>query len=133
MDGKVSNPSNYSSKLALEQRQQTKSSKRCMISPNVPELNDLKMGTSKAENIPKPSDYSSKFDKKVSPGMDIDQAFKTSTPVKKGNAGKSKIVSKSGFIYEPKSGVDIEGLKPKLYKFSEHIDLTSDVAVIALA
>ena len=65
--------------------------------------------------------------------MDLGQAFKTSTPVKKSIAGKSKIVSKFGFICKPKSGVDIEGLKPKLFKFSEPINLSSDVAVIALA
>ena len=133
IDGKVSNPSNDSSKLTLEQRQQPKSSKKRMISPNVPELNYLDMGTSKNGNIAKLNDYTSKFDKKVSPGMDLDQAFKTSTPVKKSNAAKSKIVSKFGFICEPKSGVDIEGLKPKLFKFSEHINLTSNTAVIALA
>ena len=133
MNGKISNPSNDSSKLAFEQRQQPKSSKRRMISPNVPELNYLEMGISKNGSISKPSDYTSEFDKKASPGMDLDQAFKTSTPVKKSNAAKSKIVSKFGFICEPKSGVDIEGLKPKLFKFSEHINLTSDVAVIALA
>ena len=133
IDGKVSNPSNDSSKLTLEQRQQPKSSKKRMISPNVPELNYLEMGTSKNGNIAKLNDYTSKFDKKISPGMDLDQAFKTSTPVKKSNAAKSKIVSKFGFICEPKSGVDIEGLKPKLFKFSEHINLTSNTAVIALA
>ena len=60
--------------------------------------------------------------------MDLDQAFKTSTPVK-----KSEIVSKFGFIYKPKSGVDIEVLKPKLFKIWEPINLSSDVAVVALA
>ena len=34
-----------------------------MISPNVPELNYLEMGTSKNGNISEPSDYTSKFDK----------------------------------------------------------------------
>ena len=63
MDGKVSNPSNDSNKLAFEERQKPKSNKKRMISPNVPELNYLEMGTSKNGNISEPSDYTSKFDK----------------------------------------------------------------------
>ena len=54
MDGKVSNPSNDSNKLAFEQRQKPKSNKKRMISPNVPELNYLEMGTSKNGNISEP-------------------------------------------------------------------------------
>ena len=65
--------------------------------------------------------------------MDLDQAFKTSTSLKKSHYGRSKIVSKFGFLCDPIQGVDIEGLKPDIVEFSDDIELSSDVAVIAFA
>ena len=43
------------------------------------------------------------------------------------------IVSKFGFLCEPRQRFDIEGLKPDLVKFSENFTITSNIAVISLA
>ena len=128
-------------KLPMEKRQKQKDDKKHMVSSSVPETNypvvgtltNKKVsnsGTSLDEKVFNPSNDLSKSDKSPGHGLDLDQAFKRSTSLRK---SKSKIVSKFGFLCEPKQGVDIEGLKPKLVEFSEDINLTSDIAVIALA
>ena len=65
--------------------------------------------------------------------MDLDQAFQRFATLQKGNAPKSKIISKSGFLCEPTQDVDIKRVTPNLVEFSEDIDLTSDIVVISLA
>ena len=87
-------------------------------------------GTSINQNVSNPSKFCGKSYKDFGPEMDLDQAFKKSSCL---GRGKSKIISKFGFLCEPRHGVDIEGLKPNLVEFSEDISLTSNVAVVALA
>ena len=87
-------------------------------------------GTSINQNVSNPSKFCDKSYKDFGPEMDLDQAFKKSSSLRR---GKSKIVSKFGFLCEPRHGVDIEGLKPNLVEFSEDISLTSNIAVVALA
>ena len=128
-------------KLPVKQRQKQKDNKKHIVSPSVPETSFPEVGTSTKkkvsnpgtsldEKVCNPSNDSSKPDKSPGHGLDLDQAFKRSTSLKK---SKSKIVSKFGFLCEPKQGVDIEGLKPRLVEFSEDINLSSGIAVIALA
>ena len=64
--------------------------------------------------------------------MDLDQAFKRSASLQNINAAKDKIVSKFGFLCEPRQGVDIKGIKPNLIEFPG-IDLASDILVTSLA
>ena len=87
-------------------------------------------GTSINQNVSNPSKFCGKSYKDFGPEMDLDQAFKKSSSL---GRGKSKIISKFGFLCEPRHGVDIEGLKPNLVEFSEDISLTSNIAVVALA
>ena len=128
-------------KLTMKQGQKHKDNKKHMVSPSVPETNYPEVGTSTNkkvsnsrtsldEKVCNPSNDSSQSDKSPGHGSDLDQAFKRSTSLRK---SKSKVVSKFGFLCEPKQGVDIEGLKPRLVEFSEDINLTSSIAVIALA
>ena len=65
--------------------------------------------------------------------MDLDQTFQRLPPLKKINSPESKIVSKFGFLCEPRQGVDIKGWTPNLVEFSKDIDLASNIAVISLA
>ena len=113
-------------KVTLEQQQQPedKKKRKRVVLPSLPESNYPNVETSITEKIP---------DKSSDHGMVLDQAFKSSSPLKKNKTAGSKIVSKFGFLSEPKQGVDIKGSKPNLVQFSEDIDLTSDVAVISLA
>ena len=113
-------------KVTLEQQQQPedKKKRKRVVLPSLPESNYPNVETSITEKIP---------DKSSDHGMVLDQAFKSSSPLKKNKTAGSKIVSKFGFLSEPKQGVDIKGSKPNLVEFSEDIDLTSDVAVISLA
>ena len=112
--------------FTLEQRQRSGSNQKLQIgtSPN--------FETSRNEKISNTSNDFSKINKSLDRGIDLDEAFERSAPLQS-NATKNKIVSKFGFICEPSQGVDIEGLKPNLVKFSEGINLTSDIAVISLA
>ena len=108
-------------KLTFEQRQK-------------PEANNKQpVRTSINKNPSNTSHNSSKVDKILDCGMDLDQAFKISTAVKRCNASKSELISKFGFLCEPKQGVDVEGLKPNLVEFSESINLNSDTAAISLS
>ena len=113
--------------FTLGQRQRSESNQKLQIgtSPN--------FETSRNEKISNTSNDFSKINKSLDRGIDLDEAFERSAPLQKSNATKNKIVSKFGFICEPSQGVDIEGLKPNLVKFSEGINLTSDIAVISLA
>ena len=99
----------------------------------MPEANQPEVGPLRSEESFYPSEDSTKADKSLDLGMDLDQIFQRSATLKKRNARKSKIVSKFGFLCEPGQGVDIEGLKPNVIEFSKDIDLTSDIAVISLA
>ena len=130
---KFSNPSNDSSKFPVKQQQQPEDNKKNMISANELESNYLEMGSSMNKKISNHSNNSNKAFKSLGRGMDLDQAFKTSTSLKKSHYGRSKIVSKFGFLCDPIQGVDIEGLKPDIVEFSDDIELSSDVAVIAFA
>ena len=114
-------------KHKFKQWQQTGDNKKHMVFPTV---SDVKTSINE-KTFNSPND-SSKANESFGRGMDLDQAFERSTPIKKNNAAKSKIVSKFGFLCEPRQGVDIKGLKPNLIEFSEDIDLASDIAVISL-
>ena len=118
--------------VAVEDQPQQKD-KELIISSSVSKSNYPEVGTSMNEKFSNPNHDSSKADENPVRVMDLDQAFKRSTPLKKSKAAKSKIVSKFGFLWECKQGLDIEGLKPSLVEFSEDIDSASDVAVVALA
>ena len=114
----------FQTELSFERRQQSGGNEKLMVSPNALGSNysDLETatnekGTSNAEN-----DHA----------MDLDQAFKRSAPLQNINAAENKIVSNFGFLCDPKQGVDIKGIKPNLFDFSD-IDLVSDIAVISLA
>ena len=120
------------SKVSFKHQQQPEENKKHMISPNLSDWNYPEMGTSINEKVSNPGSDLNTADKIIGHGMDLDQAFKRSTPVKKSNGVKNKIVSKFGFLCEPRKGLDIEGLKPNLVEFSDNINLTSDIAVIAL-
>ena len=112
--------------LTSERQQQPEGSKKqkAVVSPSLPDSNYPNVETS---IIGKASDKSRDH------GMDLDQAFKRSAPLQKNKAAKSKIVSKFGFLSEPKQGIDIKGLKPNLIEFSEGINSASVAAVISLA
>ena len=118
------------SKRKFEQQQY---SKKHMVLPSLPESIDSKVGISKNENISKASNDSSKAKEILDRGMDLDQAFERSVPRQKSSTAKSKIVSKFGFLCDPRQGVDIKGLKPNVVEFAEDINLTSNIAVISLA
>ena len=118
--------------VTFNQQHQPQDSQKRMVSPSLPRSNQLKVGTSRNEKSSYPSD-DSKADKSFDLGMHLDQAFQRSATLKKGNAPKGKIVSKFGFLFEPRQGVDIEGLKRNLVQFSKDIFITSNIAVISLA
>ena len=65
--------------------------------------------------------------------MDLDQAFGKLTNLKKSRTGKNRIVSKFGFICEPRQGIDISGGMPKLVEFSEDAHSSYDMAAAFLA
>ena len=105
-------------KLTFEQRQK-------------PDANDKHMvRISINKKLSNASDNTSKVDKIVDCGMDLDEAFKIYTALKTCNALKNEIVHKFGFLCEPRPGVDVEGLKSSLIDFSERIDLNRDITVI---
>ena len=117
----------------FKQQQRPEDNQKRMVSPSLPEANQPDFGPSRNEKSSYPSEDSTKEDKSLALRVDLDQAFQRSATLQKDNASKSKIISKFGFLCEPRQGVDIEGLKPNLVEFSEDIDLTSDIAVISLA
>ena len=117
--------------ISFEQGQQEDNEKH-LDSHRVPDSNYSGVETSRNENFSNQRNAFIKADKIRNRRMDLDQAFERSAPLQKSKAARSKIVSKFGFLCEPKKGVDIEGLKPNLVEFSENINLSSDIAVISL-
>ena len=87
---------------------------------------------SRNEKVLNPIDDISQTNESLDPGIDLDQVFKRSSYLQEEIAGKSKIISKFGFLCEPKQGVDIKWSKPNLVEISEEIKSTSDMLVISL-
>ena len=118
-------------KLTFEQWQQEDNEKhldsRSLSGSSYPD-----METSRNESFSIQSNPIIKDDKIQNRRMDLDQAFESSIPLRKSKAARSRIVSKFGFLCEPKQGLNIEGLKPNLVEFTEDINLSSDIAVISL-
>ena len=125
-------------KVTLDQQHLSKDNNKLIVSPSVPESSytDLdtpsKVKTSRNE-VSNPTVDISTSDRRLDRRMDLDQAFERSAPLQKSKGAKSKIVSKFGFLSEPKEGVDIKGLEPNIVEFSKDINLASDIAVISLA
>ena len=125
-------------KVTLDQQHLSKDNNKLIVSPSVPESSytDLdtpsKVKTSRNE-VSNPTVDISTSDRRLDRRMDLDQAFERSASLQKSKGAKSKIVSKFGFLSEPKEGVDIKGLEPNIVEFSKDINLASDIAVISLA
>ena len=120
--------------VTFEQQQQPEGIEKQLVSPSVPSSINLEVGTSGKfetsinENLPIQSN------KDLSCGIDLDLAFQKSTTLKGCNIAKENmIVSKFGFLCEPRQSFDIEGLKPNLVEFSENFTISSNIAVISLA
>ena len=73
-----------------------------------------------------------KVDEPLEQPIDLDHAFKNLSVLQNRGGGKSKIVSNFSFVCEPQKGLDITEKTPKLIKFSEQINSTSNIAAIAL-
>ena len=73
-----------------------------------------------------------KIDEPLEQLIDLDHAFKNLSVLRNLGGGKSKIVSNFGFVCEPQKGLDITKKTPELIQFSEQINSTSNIAVIAL-
>ena len=122
--------------LAHEQQDDDKNH---MISLTTPESNypdtglSVMLETSRNEKALNLSDDISQTNESLDHGVDLDQVFKRSSSLQEDNASKSKIISKFGFLCEPKQGVDIKGLKPNLVEFSEETKSTSDMVVVSLS
>ena len=119
-------------KVTLDQQHQSKDNKG-MVSPSAPESKYADLGFRSRNEVSNPTSDISATDRSLDGRIDLDQAFESSAPLQKSKAAKSKIVSQFGFLCEPKEGVNIKGLKPNIVEFSKGINLTSDIAVIALA
>ena len=123
---------------AFLEHEQQHNDKNHMISFTTPESNYPKMGpsvmleNSRNEKVLNPSDDISQTNESLDHGVDLDQAFKRSSSLQEDIAGKSKIISKFGFLCQPKQGVDIKGFKPNLVEISEEIKSTSNMLVISL-
>ena len=121
----------------LEHEQQD-NDKNQMISFTTQESNYTEMEpsvmleNSRNEKVLNPIDDISQTNESLDPGIDLDQVFKRSSYLQEEIAGKSKIISKFGFLCEPKQGVDIKWSKPNLVEISEEIKSTSDMLVISL-
>ena len=121
----------------LEHEQQD-NDKNQMISFTTQESNYTEMEpsvmleNSRNEKVLNPIDDISQTNESLDPGIDLDQVFKRSSYLQEEIAGKSKIISKFGFLCEPKQGVDIKWSKANLVEISEEIKSTSDMLVISL-
>ena len=73
-----------------------------------------------------------KIDEPLEQLIDLDHAFKNLSVLRNLGGAKSKIVSNFGFVCEPQKGLDITKKTPELIQFSEQINSTSNIAVIAL-
>ena len=136
-------------KLKSEQQQQYEDSNNCMVKPGLPISNysNQKVSSNRSSIFDTLTNFetiseeknsmsntnSGTTDKMQHGRMDLDQAFEKVSSIKKINTGKNRIVSKFGFICEPKQGVDIDGGIPKLVEFSGSIHSTIDKVVIFLA
>ena len=116
------------SKKTLDKRQQPENNKKHLLLSKVPESNNPDVGTSRNEVSCLGIDLG-KVGKRLDSRMDLDQVFERSTPFREQKNARSKIVNKFDFLCEPKQGIDIAGLKPNLFEFSEDINLGSDIAV----
>ena len=86
--------------------------------------------SSSYEKVPSDQDNSDRIYEQT---IDLDQAFGNRSVLQKHDGGKNMIVTKFGFVCEPRPGLDIPRKKPKLIEFSEKIHSTSDIAVITLS
>ena len=127
-------------KVKLDQQHQSRDNKKLIVSVSAPESNDADtadIGTPskiKTENeVSYPSNAIRTTDRSLDGRMDLDQAFERCASLQKSKVAKGAIVSKFGFLCDPKEGVEIKGLEPNIVEFSENISLTSDIAVISLA
>ena len=114
----------FKTKLSFEQRQQPGGNEKLMVSPSALGSNFSDVETEEKSET--------STNKRIYYDMDLDQAFKRSAPLQNINAAENKIVSKFGFLCNPRQGVDIKGMKPNLFDFSD-IYLVSEIAVISLA
>ena len=117
----------------FKQQQRPDDNQERKVSLGLSDPNQPEVGPSRNEKSSYPSEESTKEDKSLDLGLDLDQAIQRSATLKKSNAPKSKIISKFGFLCEPRQGVDIEGLKPNLVEFAKGIFVTSNTAAISLA
>ena len=85
-------------------KQQQQHDEDSLLSSNQPAV-----GTSGNGQSSYPSEDSSKTDRSLDLGMDLDKAFQRSSPVKKRNAPKSKIVSKFGFFVSLDKEMKLKG------------------------
>ena len=117
----------------FKQQQRPDDNQKRMVSLGLSDPNQPEVGPSRNEKSSYPSEESTKEDRSLDLGLDLDQAIQRSATLKKNNAPKSKIISKFGFLCEPRQGVDIEGLKPNLVEFAKGIFVTTNTAAISLA
>ena len=124
---------NKESVFKMTTQQQPESSEKHTVSHCAPKSNYSDVGTSAKSETPTNENSIRKADEKLPRSVDLDQAFRKSAALQNNNSEENKIVSKFGFLCEPRQGVDIEGGKPDLFEFSEDIDLTSEIPVVSLA
>ena len=118
------------SKKTSDKRQQPENNKKHLLLSKVPESNNPDVGTSRNEVSCLGIDLG-KVGKRLDSRMDLDQVFERLAPFREKKTARSKIVNKFDFLCEPKQGIDIAGLRPNLFEFSEDINLASDTAVIS--
>ena len=96
-------------KRKFEQRQYFGDNKKHMVLPSLLESINSEMRISINKNIFEASNDSSKAEEILDRGMGLDQTFERFDPRQKRITAKSKIVSKFGFLCDPRQGVDIKG------------------------
>ena len=120
--------------VTFEQRQLPEGSEKHLVSTSVQQSLNLEVGTSRKLETSINENLANQANQNLDFGIDLDQAFQKSSPLKGCNpAEKKMIVSKFGFLCEPRQRFDIDGSKPNLVEFSENITVTSNIAVISLA
>ena len=134
-------------KLKFGQQQQYEDKKTHMVTSTPQTLNNPDETISSEEgsilgtlaefesdrNVSRSSTNSKNNNRMPEQTMDLDQAFGKLTNPKKSKAGKNRVVSKFGFICEPRQGIDINGGIPKLVEFSEDACSSYEVAATFLA
>ena len=117
----------------FEQKQRSADIKQYPASYSAQTSNDPEKTLNYKNNINSTySNSSVKSNKRHDDAMDLDQALELTSSLENGT-GKNIIKSSFSFICEPRKGVEIKGVKPKLYEFSGDIHSASDMAVISLA